>query len=70
MAASSGQHPIRQRRSVGDQKIGLGDFINLHDIYRLSEGNVDVGASGRQAKIYRQPICSPYQWKKRIARIN
>lgn len=70
MKALRGQYPIDQRRPVGDQRIGLGDFINSHDVHRLSEGNVDVGALGRQAKISRRPICSPHQWKKRIVQIN
>ena len=70
MRAPSGQHPIRQRRSVGDQTISLGDLINSHDVHPLFEGNVDVGAPVRQAKICQQSICSPHQWKERVARIN
>jgi hypothetical protein len=34
------------------------------------KGNVDVGASGGQAKIRSRSISSPHQWKHRIARIN
>jgi hypothetical protein len=70
MRAPIGQYPIRELRPIREQRISLGDFINSHDVYRLSEGNVDAGVSDRQAKIYRQAICSPHRWKKRIARIN
>jgi hypothetical protein len=58
-----------ERRPKCEQTISLGDFINSHDVHRLSQGKVDVGAAGRQAKIRSRSISSPHQWKQRIARM-